>query len=197
MKKKKKEQNNIFKNLKLTWRMTKGARRYMIGFTSCSILLSLVGGILPALRGKQMLHLSNSVWERLITVAIAILLFELSINVIRTLAGKFGNLFYRATLKNIQIGLAKETLKLETEEIDNNTSGLFIDRLSGDSSRVADIFWELFDVMADVIINFGILVAVFFVSKIMFVFFFFFFLVLFLINRLCIKYSFEFDMLIR
>ena len=193
MKKKKKEQNNIFKNLKLTWRMTKGARRYMIGFTSCSILLSLVGGILPALRGKQMLHLSNSVWERLITVAIAILLFELSINVIRTLAGKFGNLFYRATLKNIQIGLAKETLKLETEEIDNNTSGLFIDRLSGDSSRVADIFWELFDVMADVIINFGILVAVFFVSKIMFVFFLATSIVLFSINRLRIKKRFEID----
>ena len=102
-------------------------------------------------------------------------------------------LFYRETLKNIQIELAKETVKLETEEIDNNTSGLFIDRINSDTTRLADIFWNLLDVIPSIMVNIGILFAVFIVSKIMFVYFIITITVLFIMNRLRIKNRFKID----
>ena len=124
----------------MTWKFTKGGRRYLVGIIVFSTLLSVIGAILPTLRGKQIVYLNNTFWERLICLTAIILFFELSINIVRALSGRFENLFYRETLKNIQIELAKETVKVETEEIDNNTSGLFIDRLTKDSEKLASIF---------------------------------------------------------
>lgn len=189
----KKKENGFFKNLVMTWKFTKGCRRYLVGIIVFSTLLSVIGAILPTLRGKQIVYLNNTFWERLICLTAIILFFELSINIVRALSGRFENLFYRETLKNIQIELAKETVKVETEEIDNNTSGLFIDRLTKDSEKLASIFVELFDVFSEIIINIGVFVAIFLVSKIMFIFFIVSAILLFTCSRLRVKNKFKID----
>lgn len=193
MKKKKKEKNNLKRNLKLTWKLTKGSRGYLIGVCIVSILLSIVGAIIPTFSAKQIVYLNNSLWKKLLFVTLLVLAFNLALNLFRYLFRKLGNIFYRETLKNIQIELAKETVKLETEEIDNNTSGLFINRLNSDTCRLADVFWYILDIVPSILVNIGILFAVFIISKIIFVYFIITITILYVMNRLRMKYRFNVD----
>ena len=120
--KKEKEKSYLWRNLKMTWKLTKGSRRYLFGVIILSIVLSVIGGILPTFSGKQVIFVSDRLWDKLIYVTLVILALEISINIFRNFDFKWGNIFYRETLKKIQIELASETVKLETEEIDNNTT---------------------------------------------------------------------------
>ena len=43
---------------------------------------------------------------------------------------------------NLQIAVAKETLKLEVKEIDKTSSGVFIDRLNKDTEDISGMFME-------------------------------------------------------
>ena len=177
----------------MTWKLTKGSRKYLIGIGIFSMSLSLIGAIIPTFTAKQILYLNNSLWNKLLFVTLLVLIFEMSVNIFRYCFRKVGNLFYRETLKNIQIELAKETVKLETEEIDNNTSGLFIDRLNLDTTKLADIFWRVLDVIPSIMVNIGILFAIYVISKIMFLYFIITITILYIMNRLRLKYRFKID----
>ena len=192
-KKKDKKEKTLLRDLKLTWELTKGSRKYLIGIGVFSITLSIIGAIIPTFTAKQILYLNNSLWDKLLFVTVLVLIFEMTVNIFRYCFRKVGNLFYRETLKNIQIELARETVKLETEEIDNNTSGLFIDRLNSDTTKLADIFWRVLDIVPSIMINIGILLAIYLISKIMFVYFIVTITILYIMNRLRFKYRFKVD----
>ena len=195
--KKNEEKNNLIKNLKLTWKLTKGCRRYFFGYLLFIIFLSLIGAIVPTFSAKQILYVNNSLWNKLLYVTILVLVFELLRNLFRYFGAKLANLFYRETLKNIQIELARETVKLEVEEIDNNTSGLFINRLNSDTSKLADIFFQISEVSSDIMANIGILFAIFIINKIMFLYLIITIIILFIFNKLRTKYRFQMDKKLR
>ena len=184
---------NLFRNLKLTWKLTKGSRNYLLLTTIFSILLCIASAIIPIFSAKQILYINDSLLGKLASITIYILLIELSVNVFRYFYGKFGQLFYRETLINIQYELSKETLKLETEEIDNNTSGLFIDRLNHDTSNLAEIMQCLIDVLMEILTNVGILFAIFVINKMMFIYFIISITILFIVNKIRMKYRFQMD----
>ena len=75
---------------------------------------------------------------------------------------------YQKTLISIQKSLAKEILNLEVEEIDKNSSGLFIDRLNKDTQDIAGLFMEYTYWLSYVISNVGVLVAVFILNRYLF-----------------------------
>ena len=183
----------LFTNLKLTWKLTKGSRGYLILLMILSVILCAISAIIPTFSAKQILYINASTFDKLILITLSILIFELSVNILRYFHRKTDQLFYRKTLVNIQIELAKETLKLETEEIDNNTSGLFINRLSQDTSRLADIFERLIDVIIEILTNIGILFAIFLINKIMFLYFVISITLLFIVNKIRMKHRFEMD----
>mgnify|MGYP003488739488 CR=1 FL=1 len=79
---------------------------------------------------------------------------------------------FRETLIDLQLELARATLELETEEIDNHSSGIFIDRLNKDTSDIAEIFNLFTNSITDVIVNIGIIGAVFVVNRVIFLYFF-------------------------
>ena len=197
MKKKKnkteEKSKNLFKNLKQTWKLTKGSRKYLFGCIIFTTLLSVTGAIIPTFTAKEILYINGSLWNKLIFIAVLILVFEILVNLFRYLYRKLSQLFYREALINIQTKLAQETLSLETEEIDNNTSGLFINRLNQDTSKLADIFNSLIDVLSDIVTNIGILFAIFLIDKIIFLYFIISITVLFIVNKLRMKYKFKMD----
>ena len=183
----------LLHNLKLTWKLTKGSRKYLLGVLVFTTLLCLTSAILPTFSAKQILYIKDSIWDKLIWISIYILIFELSVNVFRFFDRKFSQLFYRETLISIQMNLAKETLKLETEVIDNNTSGLFINRLNQDTSKLAEIFDNLVNVMTEIVTNIGILIAIFIINKVFFLYFLISITVLFIINKTRMKNRFKVD----
>ena len=83
----------------------------------------------------------------------------------------FSQRFAREVLKRIQLDMTKEILRLETKDLDKKSSGIFIDRLVKDSTRIADIFLDLNMSLTDVITNIGILLAVFLINRWIFLYY--------------------------
>ena len=182
-----KKKSNVFKNLKITYSFTKGCRKYLLLCFIFTLLLSVTGAIIPMFTAKQIVFINNSIWDKLLFFTIMVLLFEMLVNTFRYFYWKFGQKFYRGTLTNIQIELSKETLKLETEELDSKTSGLFINRLNNDTLKLAGIFEDIIDTLTQIVTNLGILFAIFVINKIMFLYFLISITILFIINK--IKYN--------
>ena len=72
---------------------------------------------------------------------------------------------YREGFKQVQIHLGEEILRIENKCLDANSSGVFIQRLLNDTSRIADVFNVLFINLTNIITDIGIFGAVFIISK--------------------------------
>ena len=191
MVKSKEKINKLTRNLKFTWKFTKGARKYLLYFFMFSLSLIVFSAIIPTFKGKQIIYVNNSNWNKLINLTIIIFIFEVLINIFRYFYRKNNQLFYRKTLLNIQMALSEEILKLETEEIDNNTSGLFINRINNDTGGLAVVFENLIDVITEIVTNFGILIAIFLINKKVFLFYVITITILFILNRIRIRRKFK------
>ena len=104
----------------------------------------------------------------------------------------FNKYSFKATSR-IQVSIAKEAMKLEISELDNNSSGVFIDRINNDTKEIVSIFSDLGDGLIDVISNIGILIAIYFINKIMFAYFLLMLLIIFILEHIRMKKYFELD----
>ena len=66
-------------------------------------------------------------------------------------------LVYRSVLNVLEIDLGRNILKLENECLDKNGSGLFIQRLTNDTSRLADVFNCMLGMISGIIKYIGII----------------------------------------
>ena len=180
-------------NLKLTWKYTKGSRLYLFGFLIFTILLCAISIIVPIFSAKLLIYVNHSQWESLIKAAIGVFVFEIFRNLSRFFYRKMSMLFFRKTLTSIQVALSKEILSLETEEIDNNSSGLFIVRLNSDSSNIAVVFERLISVITEIITNIGVIGGVYVISKTLCLYFVLTIIILYVLNRIRMKKRFEKD----
>ena len=175
------EVKNILINFKKTWKFIKEDNL-------CGISV-----ITPLLSAKMLLYLTDGMFKELIIVTIMVLLVELTRNLFNFL---YNVLFHKYSLKatsRIQVNIAKETIKLETAELDSNSSGIFIDRINNDTKEIVNIFSDLGDGLIDVMGNFGVLIAIYFINKIMFAYFLLMLLIIFILEHLRMKKFFELD----
>ena len=94
---------------------------------------------------------------------------------------------FRQIYINIQTNLGAEILKLSNKTLEENGSGVFIQRLVGDTRRISTIFTDLNRYFDGIISNIGIMVAYFVLSKVMFIFILIAFTIRFVIEILRIN----------
>lgn len=152
---------------------------YMIG----SILVCVVGAIIPLFVAKELLALTGGVWEQLFYAAITVFALEMLRNILHLINGKNSQRFFRSTLKNTQLKVAEEILKISASDFNKSSSGYFIERISNDSAKIADIFLELNSYLTEIIMNIGILASIFILNRQIFLFYCFFLIILYLIQK--------------
>lgn len=192
-KKKKNELKGTFKNLLKSWRFIKEHKFKLFGCLFFSLLLCTISVITPLLSAKLLLGLTDGIFDTVIKVSTAILIIELSRNICHFL---YNRIFYRYlmdTVSSLQCVIAEETLKLETEELDKKSSGIFIDRLNNDTREIVNIFSQLGDALMDVLTNIGVLIAVLVVNKVMFLYFVITCTLLFIIEKVRMTKMFKID----
>lgn len=192
-KKKKNELKGTFKNLIKSWRFIKEQKLKLFGCLFFSLLLCTISVITPLLSAKLLLGLTDGIFDTVIKVSTAMLIIELSRNICHFL---YNRIFYRYlmdTVSSLQCVIAEETLKLETEELDKKSSGIFIDRLNNDTREIVNIFSQLGDALMDVLTNIGVLIAVLVVNKVMFLYFVITCTLLFIIEKVRMTKMFKFD----
>lgn len=182
-----KKEYNGWENLKKSFKYAKKQKKEFILYFVANILLAVIGAVAPLLSAQQLLKLTNGLLEELLIVSLMVFAVEISRNLGHFFARKYSQIFAREVLKQIQIDIANEVLKIETRDLDKKSSGVFIDRLVKDTGRIADIFLDLNMSVTDVVTNVGILFAIFVVNKVIFLFYVFAIIVIFIFERIRIK----------
>lgn len=178
-KEKKKNLQGTFKYLKRTYLYAKKEKKYLFYFLIGCILLSAISVLAPLLSAKQLVALTSNIWTQLFWITVAIFAIELLRNLIRYINNYFINKYFFAVKKNIQMEVAKETLKINTDTLNKHSSGVFIERMGNDTETLADIFILVIDYLTYLISMIGIFFSIFFLNRLIFFLYFLFLLILF------------------
>ena len=151
----------IFKNLKSTYQYAKSGKKYLILFLFINILLTIISIVVPVLVAKRLVVLTSGVFDQLLLIIFAIFIIEIMRNIGHYFYNQVYNKFYYDVRKNLQLSLTEETLKITQEDLNNNSSGVFIERINNDTDNLTDIFANLIDYLVNIIGNIGVLIVVF------------------------------------
>ena len=123
------------------------------------------------LSAKQILYLSDSLYFQLLLASLVVLVIEIITSINHWILRRNTQVFFRGTSKKIQIDASKEILKIELSDIDKNTSGTFIQRLSSDTDEMSKIFTRGMGFVTNILTDIGIFIAVFIINKTVFLFY--------------------------
>ena len=175
---------NFFKNLKFVWRYAKEEKRYLVVATIVNILCSLFQVVLPIVSAKIIISLTESNFTSIIMLAIAMVFINFFINLFYYVFRRCAIRVYQITLSNMEIDLGNNILKVENNCLDKNGSGVFIQRLTNDTSKLANVFNSMLDLVCDLFKYIGILVAIFIVNKIVFIYVVFMLICLYILEKI-------------
>lgn len=159
------------KNLKKVIRYGEKYKRMLAIQIFCSVLRIVTDIALPLLAAQQIVYFTSNIWEQLIFISLVILFLTFFNQLIITFTRMKIEVFRKGTQKNIQIKLGKEILKISQNDIDNNSSGMFIQRIVNDTDKMSDIFGTGTKYLQDVTIGIGTFIAIFIISPQVFLYY--------------------------
>lgn len=158
------------KNIKKAWKYGKNQKKYIIGYIAFNVVFIFINLFVPILSAKIIVSLTSNQFKQVLFIGIVILIVEILRNTAYYATSYFRHRIFRETFNEIEINLGTEILKIENSCLDENGSGLFIQRLTNDASKVADIFVVLNVYLTNIVTNIGIFLAIFIINKIMFLY---------------------------
>ena len=174
----KKQKFQTFKFLKKTYNYSREGKKYLIFFFIGCIIACIISAISPFLWAQQLLHLTNGDLHNLFKFSIFSFGVEILRNIVHFVNNRSAQLFFHKARTNIRLALIEEILKTKTRDINQKSSGVFIQRITEDCRSLADVFAEMIDYITFIITNIGILVSIFFINKVIFIFYVFFLIIL-------------------
>ena len=141
----------------------------------------------------MLIYLTDGLFENLLVIALVVFAVGIMNSIFSYLYNILFHKYSLKTISKIQVKVAEETMKLEVSELDSQSSGVFIDRVNNDTREIINIFSDLGDGIIDVIGNVGVLVAIFFINKVMFVYFVVVITIIYVLEHIRMKKFFELD----
>jgi len=166
-------------------------KNLFIVYVFLSIIIGIIGAIVPLISAQIVIKIQENLWAQLIVVALCFALMKMLSSIVGYLSSKVSRVFYRETYLNLQVEVARSMIDLEIKEIDKNSSGVFIDRLSQDTSNIAEVFRTIFKKLNIIITNVGILFAVFTINRTIFIYFVVVLLIIFYFERIYLIKHYE------
>ena len=173
----------FFSNLKFVWQYAKDQKVKLIKYILCNFVVVIISVVVPIISANIIIYLTDSMFYQLLMMASVLCLLELLRNMLNYFSRYYSMIIFRESFIKIQTALGKNILRLENKIIDSNSSGVFIQRLTSDTSRLADIFNVLNLYLSRILINLGIFIAVFIISFRAFIYLIVMVIVLYLIER--------------
>ena len=171
-------------NIKKVYQYGKEYKKHLIGMIMGVIFGTIIGIIVPLLTAKQIVYFTSNVWNQLIIISLVIFCVQAF--------AAFGAMFFtrrnhqyfsRGTMKNLQMRLGKEILKISQNDMDRNSSGMFIQRILNDTEKMSDfISWGGLENLRQILGNVGALLATFVINKQVFLYYLFVSVVLTILN---------------
>ena len=184
-------------NIKFAYQYVKDQKLKMLALLASCTFTVIISVILPILSAKIIVNLTDNKLYQVLNISIVILLIELSRNIFNYMGRRSAQRIHREGFKRLQIHLGKEILKIENQCLDNSSSGVFIQRLTSDTTRIADVFTVLFINLTNIISDIGIFGAVFAINKPAFVYLLVMVILLYIVENKRVKTRNENDKVFR
>lgn len=168
-----------------------GAKLYLLLYFFVAIMDCGVGVIIPLFSAKIILNMTSIAITQLIYAAVVVFIIEFIGSVSNFLKGSLYQKIYYKTMMNIEIKLATETLKIEIDEINKASSGLFIDRINNDATEMSEIFIDYVYYLTNVLSKLGVLIAILILNKYLFIYSLITSICIFIINKTRIQKRYE------
>ena len=164
----KKESQSLKKSLAFSWKYTKNHRLLLFFSLFCQLLSVALGVAAPIVSARIIRAYANNEAWRVMYIALALLIIQLLRNLFLVISNQGYNRLYRRVLTALEDDLVRNVLKIEIRCMDEKGSGLFIQRLTTDTGRIAAGFNSLADMITQILNYVGIMIAMLLVSPLMF-----------------------------
>ena len=131
---------NTLKNIKELSKIISTSKKYIITYILLSLLISIIGLATPLLSALQLVNLTNGLWEQTIIYTIFFFFITIFQSIINFIIAFCTEKFSKIIIRQLQLDIANEILKIKIEHIDKHSNGLFIQRMTNDATSLANIF---------------------------------------------------------
>ena len=159
------------KNLKRVYYYGRQYKKSLIIQIICCVLGIFINVIVPLVLAQLIVNFTSSMLEQTIYMAAIILILYLISEVKTITIRKNTQIFRRGTVRNIQMELGREILKLDQKTLDTNSSGTFIQRLINDTDKMAGVFTDGMGKLTGVISKVGSFIAILIIDWHMFLYY--------------------------
>jgi len=160
-------------NIKKVYQYGKEYRKNLIQMIFAVISGTIIGVIVPLLTAKQIVCFTSSLWEQLIIISLVIFGVQAYINFAAMFfTRRNSRYFQRGTMKNLQMDLGHEVLKISQIDMDHNSSGIFVQRIINDTEKMANfIGWGGLEHLRHILANVGALFATLIINRQVFLYY--------------------------
>ena len=126
-------------NLKRVYQFGKDYKISLFFATFFSFAFIIVNVVYPIFTAKQLTALTSSDFYQLIIASFIVLIFAILGALRMFIIRKNTQIFFRGTFKKLQLAVSREILKIKISDLDENSSGVFIERLNKDCNELSHI----------------------------------------------------------
>ena len=173
----------FIKNLKFAWKYAKDQKYNIIKYILATIVAVIISLVVPILSAKLIIYLTDNNFYQLIFLALVCFVTENIRNLTWYLIRYYSKVVYCEAFIKLQTDLGREILKIENKALDSHSSGVFIKRLTNDTSRISDIFGVLNSNLGNIVSNLGMLGAIFIINPFIFICLIMMLLVIYLVEH--------------
>ena len=153
--------NTTFKNYVFTWKYVKQQKGLLL-FSISAQLFSVIFGILAPIASAGIIRAyTNNKADMVLEIAGALLIISLLKNLFMVISNQGYNHVYTGALSALESDVVDGVLKITTGCIEEKGTGLFIQRITGDTSRIASGYNSIADMFVNILNYAGILIAMF------------------------------------
>ena len=171
----------FIRNFKKLWNYASNNKLLIIKCIIYNILFVAIRISVILLSAKLIIKLTNKDALGLFLTALIVYGLELSHNTIFLFIRGCYQKIYKNLFTALQSTLSEEILKIKKECIDKNSSGLFIQRITNDTSTLASLFKDLIQILGQILSDIGVYITIFILNKIAFLYFVIWTIIIFII----------------
>ena len=157
-------------NLKFVYKYARDEKKRFVLFVILNAITVAISILSPILSAKIIVALTTEEFKQVIYIALAMLLFSFILDLINLLIQRVSFKMHRNALAKAELDLGGEILKLSNAAMEKHGTGVFIQRLNNDISKITDVFGFMLNMLSSIVRDVGIFVAVFIINKEIFVY---------------------------
>ncbi|MCQ2431942.1 MAG: ABC transporter ATP-binding protein/permease [Clostridia bacterium] len=160
-----------FANLKKVYQYGKEYKRALILSSAFSYVFVIVNVIYPIWTAKQLMHLTNGIIDQLLIATVVVFAFDILRAVRMYIIRHQTQIFFRGTFKNLQLAVSREILRIRVRSLDENSSGIFIERMNRDCDELSHIFTMGTGHLTGIISKLGMFAAILLINPWLFLYY--------------------------